>query len=83
MNLHRQSFADQYQFYLDSLMFDLFQQLPTTWDETKVLPCIGIGDVVAFARRKGKTWWVGVMNGGKEREVKITLGFLTKKQKQP
>jgi alpha-glucosidase len=74
-------FADQYQFYLDNPMFDLFQQLPTTWDETKVLPCTSMGDVVAFARRKGKTWWLGVMNGETEREIKIPLNFLTNQTK--
>ncbi|PJJ83634.1 glycoside hydrolase family 97 protein [Mucilaginibacter auburnensis] len=74
-------FTDQYQFYLDSPMFDLFQEVPTTWDETRVLPCTSMGDVVAFARRKGTTWWVGVMNGGEEREVKIPLDFLTKPTK--
>ncbi|OKS86025.1 glycoside hydrolase family 97 protein [Mucilaginibacter polytrichastri] len=72
-------FADQYQYYLDNPMFDLFQQVPTTWDETKVLPCTTMGDVVAFARRKGDTWWIGVMNGGDEREIKIPLDFLKKK----
>lgn len=71
-------FADQYQFYLESPMFDLFQQLPTTWDETKVLPCTSMGDLVAFARRKGDTWWIGVLNGGAEQEVKIPLDFVSK-----
>ena len=71
-------FADQYQFYLDNPMFDLFQQIPTTWDETKVLSCTSMGDVVAFARRKGDTWWIGAMNGGTEREIKIPLDFLKK-----
>jgi alpha-glucosidase len=74
-------FADQYQFYLDNPMFDLFQQVPTTWDETKVLSCTSMGEVVAFARRKGSTWWLGVMNGTIEREVKIPLDFLTKATK--
>ncbi|MEO8887357.1 MAG: glycoside hydrolase family 97 catalytic domain-containing protein [Mucilaginibacter sp.] len=74
-------FADQYQFYLDSPMFDLFQQVPTVWDETRVLNCTSMGDVVAFARRKGTTWWIGVMNGGTEQEVKIPLDFLTKPTK--
>ena len=71
-------FADQYQFYLESPMFDLFQEVPTTWDETKVLSCTSMGDVVAFARRKGDTWWIGAMNGGAEREIKIPLDFLRK-----
>lgn len=74
-------FTDQYQFYLDSPMLDLFQQIPTTWDETKVLSCTDMGEVVAFARRKGDSWWLGVMNGDSEREVKIPLDFLKKKKR--
>lgn len=72
-------FTDQYKFYLESPMFDLFQQIPTVWDETRVLPCTSIGEVVAYARRSGDTWWVGVMNGATEREIEIPLGFLKKK----
>ncbi len=71
-------FTDQYKFYLESPMLDLFQEIPTTWDETKVLSCTEIGEVVAYARRKGDTWWIGVMNGDTEREIKIPLDFLKK-----
>jgi alpha-glucosidase len=74
-------FADQYKFYLESPMLDLFQTLPTVWDETLVLPCTNIGEVVAYARRKGDTWWVGVMNGATEKEIKIPLDFLKKTTK--
>jgi alpha-glucosidase len=74
-------FTDQYKFYLESPMLDLFQEIPTTWDETKVLSCTEMGEVVAYARRKGETWWIGVMNGAAEREIKIPLNFL-KKQTQ-
>lgn len=74
-------FADHYKFYLESPMFDLFQKLPTVWDETKVLHCTDMGEVVAYARRKGNTWWVGVMNGANEREIKIPLDFLKTKTK--
>ncbi len=69
-------FTDQYKFYLESPMLDLFQEIPTIWDETRVLSCTEIGEVVAYARRKGDTWWIGVMNGGTEREIKIPLDFL-------
>ena len=71
-------FTDQYKFYLESPMFDLFQKIPTVWDETKVLSCTSMGEVVAYARRKGDTWWIGVMNGATEREIKIPLDFLKK-----
>ncbi|MBP1618699.1 MAG: hypothetical protein H6Q14_2526 [Bacteroidetes bacterium] len=71
-------FTDHYKFYLQSPMFDLFQQIPTVWDETKVLSCTSIGEVVAYARRKGDTWWIGAMNGAGQREIKIPLDFLKK-----
>src|SRR5690606_26405772 len=71
-------FTDQYKFYLENPMFDLFQEVPTVWDETIVLPFTEMGEVVGFARRKGDTWWIGAMNGATEREVKISLDFLKK-----
>jgi alpha-glucosidase len=71
-------FTDQYKFYIESPMFDLFQLIPTVWDETRVLSCTSIGEIVAYARRKGDTWWIGVMNGATEREIKIPLDFLKK-----
>ena len=72
-------FCDNYKFYIESPLFDLFQQIPTVWDETQVLSCTEIGQVVAYARRKDKTWWIGVMNGTSEKEVKIPLSFLKDK----
>lgn len=69
-------FADNYKFYLASPMLDLFQDIPTTWDETRVLNCSKMGETVAFARRKGSTWWVGVMNGANASEIKLPLNFL-------
>ncbi|HET9570682.1 MAG TPA: alpha-L-fucosidase [Bacteroidales bacterium] len=71
-------FADQYKFYLESPMLDLFQSIPTTWDETMVISCTNMGEVVAYARRKGDTWWIGAMNGATDREIKIPLDFLKK-----
>ncbi len=69
-------FCDQYKFYLESPLFDLFQKIPTVWDETKVLPCTEMGEVVAYSRRKGDVWWIGIMNGANEREVTISFEFL-------
>lgn len=71
-------FCDQYKFYVGNPMQDLFQDIPTVWDETRVLSCTEMGQVVGFARRKGGVWWVGVMNGAGAREVKIPLDFLGK-----
>ena len=56
----------------------MLKAVPTVWDETRVLSCTEMGEVVAYARRKGNDWWVGVMNGDKEREIEIPLDFLKK-----
>lgn len=69
-------FSDHYSFYLQSPMRDLLSAMPTTWDETLVLPCTEMGQVVAYARRKGDDWWIGVMNGDRPREISISLDFL-------
>lgn len=69
-------FSDHYSYYLESPMRDLLSAVPTTWDETLVLPCTEMGKVVAYARRKGNDWWIGVMNGDQPREISIALDFL-------
>lgn len=57
---------------------DIIKSIPAVWDETIVLPGSAIGELAAFARRKGNTWFVAVMNGVGERPVKIPLRFLGK-----
>jgi alpha-glucosidase len=41
----------------------VFRNLPTTWDETIVLPGSEIGGVIGMARRKGSTWFIAIING--------------------
>ena len=41
----------------------LLKTLPVTWDETRVLRGSKIGELAAFARRKGKDWYIAVING--------------------
>src|SRR6185436_1175301 len=55
---------------------DMIKSIPATWDETVVLPGSAIGEVAAFARRNGKTWFVGVLNGPEARTLKVLLSFL-------
>lgn len=51
--------------------------LPVTWDETIVLPGSEIGKLAAFARRKGNTWYVAVINGTESNTAfKLTPSFL-------
>jgi alpha-glucosidase len=46
------------------------------WDETKVLHGI-IGEYGVIARRKGEEWYIGGINGEKQREAKIEFSFLS------
>ncbi|MCK4564979.1 MAG: NPCBM/NEW2 domain-containing protein, partial [Verrucomicrobia bacterium] len=55
--------ADKPQFYLNSPAVDLVRSVPSTWDETIVLPSSRIGYQAAYARRKGQDWYVGIING--------------------
>lgn len=50
--------------------------MPAEWDETIVLPDSKIGKVAAFARRKGETWYLAVLNGKEERTLQFPLSFL-------
>lgn len=52
-----------------------FDQLPTVWDDTKVLEGYP-GAYAVIARRSGSTWYVGALNGSEEREFIIPLDFL-------
>lgn len=49
---------------------------PAVWDETIVLPPSGIGEVAVYARRKGNTWFLAVMNGKKPKTIRVPLSFL-------
>ncbi|MGA2267281.1 MAG: glycoside hydrolase family 97 N-terminal domain-containing protein [Bryobacteraceae bacterium] len=55
---------------------DVIKSIPSTWDETVVLPVSQIGDVAAFARRKGDTWFLAVNNGPVGKTVRVDLTFL-------
>ena len=61
---------------LDNPAVKLLKQIPATWDETVVLPSSRIGEVAAFARRSGKTWFLAVLNGQEECSLQFPLSFL-------
>ncbi|MFA9392363.1 MAG: glycoside hydrolase family 97 protein [Prolixibacteraceae bacterium] len=54
---------------------DFITQIPTTWDETKVLEG-QVGDYIIVARRHGDKWYVGGMTDWSARTFKIDLSFL-------
>ena len=64
-------------------VLEIVRHLPTAWDETRVLPCSDIGNLAAFARRKGKTWYLAIVGGetpvgaGEPQVLRnVSLGFL-------
>jgi hypothetical protein len=54
---------------------EFFQQVPTVWDDTKVING-EIGKFATIARRSGDDWFIGTINDNEPRELKLPLNFL-------
>jgi alpha-glucosidase len=65
---------------LENPAVEMIKSIPSTWDETIVLPQSEIGELAAFARRKGATWFLAVLNGAKERSLTVPLSFLDRRK---
>lgn len=66
--------------YQDNPAFTFIENLPTTWDETKVLAA-SIGEFVVTARRKGTIWYIGAINNEIPREISVPLSMLSLRKK--
>ncbi|NME68795.1 glycoside hydrolase family 97 protein [Flammeovirga aprica] len=58
---------------------EFFNNVPTVWDETKVLKA-EIGKIGVIARRKGNNWFVGGINGMEPQVIALDFSFLNKKK---
>ncbi|KXU34942.1 alpha-glucosidase [Cephaloticoccus primus] len=56
---------------------DFIREVPTTWDETRVLQG-DIGEYIVTVRRKDDTWYLGAMTNEDGRTLDIPLDFLGK-----
>jgi alpha-glucosidase len=56
--------------------FEFIKEIPTTWDETKVIDA-KVNEYIVTARRKNNEWYVGAINNHEERQVNIPLHFLS------
>ncbi|WP_208645690.1 glycoside hydrolase family 97 protein [Mucilaginibacter endophyticus] len=54
---------------------DFLNNMPTVWDDTKVLGGYP-GEYVIIAKRSGKDWYVGAMTNGSERTIQLKMDFL-------
>lgn len=52
-----------------------YDQLPTVWDDTRILSGYP-GAYAVVARRSGSTWFVGALNGNEGRNFQVPLSFL-------
>lgn len=57
--------------------FEMLRDVPTTWDETRVLAG-EVGAFITIARRKGDVWYVGSMAGDNAKTLTVPLTFLDK-----
>jgi len=69
-------YADRPELYLKSPAVDVIKAIPSVWDQTKVLAGSKIGDLAVFARRRGRRWFVGIINGSGRHNYDLDLSFL-------
>ena len=55
--------------------FEFIKQVPTTWDEVRVLNGQPM-EFITLARRSGRDWYVGSITNWEARSVKVPLSFL-------
>jgi len=56
---------------------DFYEQLPTTWDETRIIDGYP-GEFAIIARKKNDVWFLGALSGVAPKELSISLDFLDK-----
>ena len=61
---------------LKSSAVDVIKSVPPIWDETIVLPDSEIGELAAYARRKGNVWFLTIMGGPQPKTLHVPLSFL-------
>jgi alpha-glucosidase len=61
--------------YKGQKAFDFIKQVPTTWDEVRVIDGLPM-KYITLARRSGTDWYVGSLTNWDERNSKLPLDFL-------
>lgn len=72
--------SDMIENYEDQPAFRFVEEVPCSWDETKVITA-KLGDYVSIARRSKDKWFVGSMANENCHYIKIPLSFLKKGEK--
>ena len=61
---------------LDVPELAFIDEVPTVWDDTRVIDGYP-GEFAIIARRSGNSWFIGALNGSRERDFKIPMDFLS------
>jgi len=61
--------------YIGQPGFEFLQQVPLTWDETRVINA-KMSDYVTIGRRKGDDWYIGTISNNTAHSIKTSLSFL-------
>jgi len=61
---------------LENPCAEMIKSIPSVWDETIALPVSEIGELAAFARRRGDRWFLAILNGPAARSISLPLTFL-------
>lgn len=75
MESYLQILADYPDAYEGEPGFDFLREVPTSWDETRVIAAAP-RQYVVIARRKRDFWYIGAINNREDREISIPLSFL-------
>jgi alpha-glucosidase len=60
---------------LDMPELVFIDEVPTVWDDTRVIDGYP-GEFAVIARRSGKRWFIGALNGSRDKEFRIPMDFL-------
>ena len=55
--------------------FEFLKEVPTTWDETRVIDAKP-GEYILIARKKNKDWYVGAITNHLSRKIEVRCSFL-------
>ncbi len=70
-----QMVSDYPEHYAGQRDFDFIKQVPTSWDEVRVLDGLPMQNIT-LARRSGKDWYIGSITNWDARDKKVPLSFL-------
>ena len=70
-----QMVCDYPEAYEEQPGFEFIKNIPTTWDETKVLDAKA-GEYIVIARKKDNNWYIGAITNQQSRTLNIALQFL-------